>query len=152
MARQDHSEITAEQKDRFLERLAAGMSVQAAADTDAFKRRLYRLRAKDETFATEWATAYEEGSDALEAEAQRRAMEGVPRRQFKDGELVREEIVYSDMLLVKLLGARRPSVFKDNAKLEVTGKNDGPIQVEHRGVKLSDVFRVAREAGVEPAD
>jgi len=58
---------------------------------------------------------------------------------------------YSDTLLIFLMKARRPDKYRDNVKVEHAG-GDKPIVVEHRGVKLADVIRVAREAGVEPGD
>lgn len=154
MARQDHSPITGEQIDEFLNGLAQGSSVQAAAGSDAFRRRLYRLRKGDAEFARRWKEAYDEGTDALVHEARRRAVEGV--EDFKvigSGEFQREIKFrrYSDTLLMFLIKQRDPT-FRENARLEVTGTGGGPVQVEHRGVKLADVISVARAAGVESGD
>lgn len=60
--------------------LAAGIS----------KSHAYELRQRDEDFALRWADAIEEGTERLEEEARRRAMDG------------------SDTLLIFLLKARRP--------------------------------------------
>jgi hypothetical protein len=152
MARQDHSPVTDQQRDEFLAGLAAGKSIVSAAGNESLRRKLYRMRDTDREFATAWADAWNEGTDALVHEARRRAVEGVPRRSYdKDGNLIRDEIVYSDALLMFQIKQRDPS-YRDNVKIEHTGRDGGPVQLEHRGVKLADVFRVAREAGVEPGD
>ena len=154
MPRQDHTPLTGEQRDHFLERLAAGDSIIAAAQNESLRRKLYRAKDADTDFAKEWARAYQEGTDALTAEARRRAVEGVDEpRMIGHGENAELITVkrYSDPLLMFLIKQRDPS-YRDNAKLEVTGQGGGPVQVEHRGVKLSDIVRVAREAGVELGD
>jgi hypothetical protein len=125
MARQDHSDITPEQIDEFLDGLAQGKSVAEAAGGDAFRRRLYRLRAQDtpdaREFAQRWKDAYDEGTDVLEKEAQRRAVEGVDEPRMlgsgDNAELVQVR-KYSDTLMIFLLKARRPEKYRDNAKVE----------------------------------
>jgi len=146
------SATTARQKQAFLDALADGKTVIDAAKTAGRGRAtFYRLKDEDPDFAKLWAVAYEEGTDRLEAEAERRAVDGV-----EDFRVAGKEIIpvrkYSDTLLIFLLKARRPEKFRDNVKVEHTGDGGGPIEIEHRGVKLSDIVRVAREAGVELGD
>ena len=150
MARQDKTPVTDEQRDGFLAALAAGKSVVDAAGNESLRRKLYRLRDADDDFARDWAAAYKEGTDVLVAEARRRAIEGVDEpKVIGSGDYQREITVtrYSDTLLMFLIKQRDPS-YRDNHKIEVTGPGDGPVQVEHRGVKLSDILTAAREAGV----
>ena len=150
MARQDHTPVSGEQQARFLERLAAGDSIVDAAGNESLRRKLYRLKDADDDFAAEWARAYQEGTDALLKEARRRAVEGVEDvKVIGSGDQQREVTFrhYSDPLLMFLIKQRDPS-YRDNHKIEVTGKNDGPVQVEHRGVKLSDILTAARDAGL----
>lgn len=158
MARQDKTPVTEEQKEAFLDDLAAGKSIVDAAGTESLRRKLYRLRTDDQgaltDFGREWDQAYREGTDALIAEARRRAVEGVEDvKMIGKGDFQREVVFrhYSDPLLMFLIKQRDPS-FRDNHKIEVTGPDDGPVQVEHRGVKLADVLSVARQAGLEPGD
>jgi hypothetical protein len=133
--------VTDTTKQRFLDQLATGATVRNAAGDESTRRRLYELRHTDADFAAAWRTAEDEGTDLLEEEAQRRAVEGVPRETFdKDGNLIRRETVYSDTLLILLLKARRPEKYRDNAKVEHAGDPDKPVVVEHRGVKLSDII------------
>lgn len=149
-ARQDHTPLTDEQKTSFLEKLAEGQSIVGAAGDHATRRKLYRLRDGDADFAKEWAAAYKEGTDALVNEARRRAVDGVQDvKVIGSGEHQREVPVvhYSDTLLMFLIKQRDHS-FRDNSRVEVTGNDGGPVQVEHRGVKLSDILTAAREAGL----
>ncbi len=69
----------------------------------------YRERQRNPRFATAWDQAQEDAIEILEAEARRRAMS------------------MSDTLLIFLLKANRPAVYRDNARLELTGAAGGPI-------------------------
>jgi hypothetical protein len=149
-ARQDHEPVAEDVKAAFLERLAEGASIVDAAGSHAVRRKLYRLRDADPAFAAEWKTAYTEGTDALVKEARRRAVDGVEDvKVIGSGDMQREVPVvhYSDTLLMFLIKQRDPS-FRDNSRVEVTGGGGGPVQVEYRGVKLSDILTAAREAGL----
>jgi hypothetical protein len=69
--------ITRKHRKVFLERLAAGFSVTAAAaPTGKGKQRFYELRTADPDFAEEWRQAWERGADVLEDELLRAAREG----------------------------------------------------------------------------
>lgn len=72
----------------------------------------YRERQRNSSFAQAWDRADEDATEALEAEARRRAMS------------------VSDTLLIFLLKARRPALYRDNARLELTGAAGGPIQTQ----------------------
>src|SRR5262249_2040196 len=66
----------------------------------------------DEEFAQLWRDAVEEGIDRLEAEAIRRARDGIKRPVFYMGQVVGYVQEYSDTLLKFLLEAKRPSVYR----------------------------------------
>jgi hypothetical protein len=154
MAHRDLAPVTDQEKQAFLDRVAAGQSIVEAAGNESFRRKLYRLRDSDPDFAAEWKTAYQEGTDTLVAEARRRAVEGVEDvKMIGSGDMQREVPFrhYSDSLLMFLIKQRDPT-YRDNHKVEITGPNNGPVQVEHRGVKLTDVLTVARSAGVHTGD
>src|SRR5262245_54629185 len=113
--------------EKFLEAMADGACAKhAAAAAGVTRQAAYLYRKQDDEFAKAWAEAEEEGCDELEREARRRAVEGVPRPIFLDGQQVGVEIQYSDRLLEFLLKGRRREVFGD--KTEVTGANGGPIE------------------------
>lgn len=108
--------ITTQDEDRFLEGLSKGLSVlDASKASKASRDWLYNKRKTNEEFARRWDEAWDQGTDKLEAEAQRRAVEGVLKPVFQGGEevgLIRE---YSDSLLVFLLKSRRPQRYRETA-------------------------------------
>jgi hypothetical protein len=115
--------------ERFLSALREGRSVSAAAaDAGVSYRLAYYWRAKDAEFAKAWQEALEEGTDRLEDEARRRAVEGTTKPIYHRGERVGEVQVYSDALLMLLLRARRPDKYRD--RVEHTGKDGAPLEVK----------------------
>src|SRR5262249_55716546 len=53
---------------------------------------------------------------------------------------------------VFLLKARDPAKYLGNVKVADAGPVGGPVELEHRGVSLADLLRVARDAGLVGAD
>lgn len=89
---------------------AAGISRTAA----------YEWRENDEVFRAAWNEAMDEAADRAEREAWRRAVEGVDKpligRVGKDQDGVIEVVKeYSDTILLRLLGARRPTVWRERS-------------------------------------
>lgn len=89
-------------------------------------------RLSDPKFAEDCAVAIDAGTDLIEAEARRRAVTGIEKpvgfHQGKHlGVFARD---YSDSLLVLLLKARRPEMYRDGNKtgesrdVDVTGARD----------------------------
>jgi hypothetical protein len=118
--------LTRERREQFLKALAGtgivSVSVQIAGTS---RTRVYELRKRDTAFASAWDGAEEQAADALEAEAWRRAVDGVPEPLVSSGKVVRDDDGqplairrYSDNLLLALLKARRPERFKDRAVVE----------------------------------
>lgn len=104
-------------RERFLDALAEGMTVlDAAKHVSLNERTLYRWRQADADFAEKWVKAYEIGTDSLEAEAQRRAVEGVEKPVFYQGVQVGTVREYSDTLLIFLLKARNPSRYCERVR------------------------------------
>ena len=118
--------LTRERRERFLKALAeTGIVSAAVAIAGTSRTRVYELRKRDAGFALAWAEAEEVAADALEAEAWRRAVEGVPEPLVSAGRVVRDDDGaplairrYSDMLMLALLKARRPERFKDRQLVE----------------------------------
>jgi hypothetical protein len=108
--------LTKARQKRFLKALADTGNVTAAiAVAGTSRTRVYELRRTDPGFAAAWEEAEETAVDKLEAEARRRAIEGVPEPLVSAGRLVcgadGEPIAirrYSDNLLLALLRAHRP--------------------------------------------
>lgn len=107
---------TTARRARFLAELAKSGNISAAARGAGLSRsHAYALRASDPEFAAEWADALEEAVDSLEAEARRRAIEGVDSPHFHGGQLTGTVKKYSDSLLMFLLKAHRPERYRDRA-------------------------------------
>jgi len=111
-----------------LDLLRRGLTVSYAIQTLGLGRRAsYTLKEKSPTFAREWAEAIKAGTDFLEDEARRRAVEGVTKPVFYKGLECGSVQEYSDGLLQFLLKGRRPEKFRENIDLDVSGT----IQVEY---------------------
>lgn len=94
----------------FVERLTRGETITAASKAAGVCRKTaYNWRDSDKEFAEAWDDAIEVGTEKLETEATRRALDG------------------SDTLLIFLLKARRPKVYRERVSTEVTGPNGQPL-------------------------
>jgi hypothetical protein len=104
---------TPENKEIVLAMLANGATYGAAAAAiGAHRRTIIKWPDRDEEFAQRWHNVVEEGADRLEQEAIRRARDGVERPVFFQGRIVGYTREYSDLLLIKLLQAKRPGVYR----------------------------------------
>jgi hypothetical protein len=113
---------TASLDDRFLEAIAAGQTISAAASTSGYSRRaVYDRRKADAAFRERWDEAVAVAIERLEAEADRRAVEGVLEPVFYQGEECGQVRRYSDTLLIFRLKALRPEMYRERAAIEHTG-------------------------------
>jgi hypothetical protein len=138
----------AEARSRFLAMLTEGETVRDAVVECGYDRAtFYRWRDADSEFAAAWERAYTDGTDALEAEAQRRGMAGVEKPITVAGqrELVRE---YSDTLLIFLLKARRPDKYARFERPVGTPDNPLTVKVSRDADDLAGVAEVLAKAGV----
>jgi hypothetical protein len=95
-------------KSMFLASLSETGNVSASCRFAGISRQAaYEARKDDAVFAQGWGDAIEEGTDALEEIARKRAK------------------TESDTLLIFLLKAHRPKIYRDNLKLE----HDGGVDV-----------------------
>lgn len=118
---------------------------RAAKATRRHRSTWYRWRGERPDFAAAWAAALEHGTDALEDEAVRRAVEGVIKPVFHQGKRVGTLRVYSDSLLMFLLRARRPEKFADRAGTTSDSADDliarlkaGRARIEQRAGAMPD--------------
>lgn len=103
----------AERRAAFLGELSRGCSVGRAAFVAGISyKHAYFLRNTDPEFAADWDDAVEQGTDAIEDEARRRAVEGVQKPDYYQGEVVGYTTHYSDNILLSMLAARRPHKWK----------------------------------------
>jgi len=109
-------------EEKFLLHLAKTGNVTAACEVIGICRRTpYEWRDGCDDFARAWDSAVEIYVDTLEAEADRRAAQGVEQGVYFQGKRVAGERKYSDNLLMFRLKALRPEKYRDNAKLDVSG-------------------------------
>jgi hypothetical protein len=120
------NKLSVEKKLEFLSAMCDdGLTVFDAAERIGVSRvTLYKHRGLDPEFAAAWDKAYDDGTTVLEAEAQRRAVQGVTEAVYNKGVVVGHVQKYSDLLLIFLLKARAPQKFRDN--VDVTN-SDGSI-------------------------
>lgn len=115
----------------FLAALAeCGNARDAARQVGLSRSTVYQWRDTDAVFADAWAKAQRIGVEALEDEARRRAYSGVEEPVYQGGKLVGHVRKYSDTLLIFLLKGAKPETYRDNARIEHTGKDGGPIRTE----------------------
>lgn len=114
--------------DLFLRQLRSHGLVNSAATTAGVtKRTVDRLRESSAEFDYAVETALEEAADELELEARRRAVEGVEKGVWYQGEEVGTELQFSDSLLTTLLKAKRADEFAE--RKQITGAGGTPLTV-----------------------
>lgn len=120
----------------FLKAFAKCGVVTRAAEAVGIDRHLHAHWMRDDPeYAEAFADAQEQAADMLEAEAVRRATQGVMRLKFHNGEPIIDpqtgqqyaENEYSDTLLIFLLKGARPAKFRE--RREISGPDGGPIPI-----------------------
>lgn len=107
----------------FLKAFAeTGLVIEAAKKAKVSRSNVYDERQRNETFALAWAEIEEWTTEEMEQEAQRRAVRGVEEPIFYKGEIQGSVRKFSDTLLIFLLKARKPEVYRENVKVEHGGK------------------------------
>lgn len=126
-----------------------GTVVEACRQTGMVRSTVYRWRQDDKSFEVAWADIEEATTERMEREAYRRAVEGVVEPLVSAGKLVTDVRKFSDTLLIFMLKSRRPERYRDNVKVEHSGRvehtealPDDPAELE----RLADGLRERREA------
>lgn len=121
--------VTSRARASFLQHLQETGNVTASAKAAGFSRTAaYERRSVDPEFAAAWKEAEEIATDTLEAEARRRAIEGVEEPVYYLGKECGRIRKYSDRMLEILLKAHRPDKFRERISTELTGKDGGPVE------------------------
>ena len=112
----------------FLAAFAEHATVAAAAKAAHVGRRThYNWLETDDAYAARFKDVDESVTEALEAEARRRAQHGVDEPVHYQGKKVDTIRRYSDTLLIFLLKARRPEMYRERVDHSLTGPNGGPV-------------------------
>lgn len=121
-----------------------GNVTRAAAAAQCDRSTHYKIWLNNEEYREAFADAEEEAADHLISEARRRAVEGVKKLKFFQGQLIKipmrdadgnvmldadgnvmeepyVEHDYSDTMLIFLIKGARPEVYRDNVNMSVNG-------------------------------
>lgn len=123
-------------------RLSANISASARA-VSISSSAAYSLRERDADFRASWDEALEDAYDMLEAEARRRAFEGVDEPVFYQGMECGVIRKYSDSLAQFLLKGYRRKKFGD--KTELTGADGGALVIDDtaRASRIAQLMALA---------
>lgn len=144
--------ISKRDRERFLDHIAnGGTAREAARTTGRHHSTWYELAKTDDDFATAWKDAEDSGTRVLEGEAVRRAVEGYyVTRLDADGNVLWREHRHDNTLLTNVLKSRAPERWRENARLEIAGRDGGPVEIDsgYTPTTLRDVVALAGELGV----
>lgn len=116
----NRTKLTLIKRYAFLAALTEGHTVKhAAALCGVAPVTVYAHRNADPAFAALWDEALELGIQVMEQEARRRAVDGTDKMIVSAGKVLGMERQYSDALLMFLLKAKRPDVYRDTVNIEL---------------------------------
>lgn len=142
----------ADWRPKFLKAFAeTGLVTEAAAKAKVGRRTVYDERERNPDFAAKWAELEEWSTEEMEQEARRRAVLGVEKPIHYKGELVTHVREYSDTLLMFLLKARKPEMYRETLNLKHGGKvRHEVVEVPDDAERLGSVGRTLLEIGALP--
>lgn len=116
-------DVRGDWKKRFLKHFAETRSVARALElTPVDRSTAYTARKTDPEFGAAWLEVEDAMVDEMEAEAYRRAVEGVSKPVVSAGKYVTDVTEYSDSLLQFLLRHRRPDVYRERTEVQHSGE------------------------------
>jgi len=124
-----------------------GMEHTAAVTAGTTVRAVRKLAEMHDEFAYAIDAALEAAADKVEAEVRRRAVDGIEKGIYYQGDKVATEMQYSDSLLLALAKAKRRREFGDKA--EISGPGGAPLTVNIRSFTPPDV--AAANAAIDAA-
>ncbi len=132
-------------KARFLLALSEGLPILAAAKLAGVSSNAPAAeRRRDPEFAAAWLQAAAIGTERLEEEAARRAYHGTLEPVYHKGQICGYTRKYSDVLLIFLLKARKPEMYRDSDERGGAGSLSNSIKTAATAVA---VLNQMREAG-----
>lgn len=130
---------TAEKKARVLRGLAeTGYVAQACAEAGVGRRTAQEWCAADPAFKAAWDDALAAYAEALEAEADRRAVRGIDKPVHYQGKRIDTLKDYSDSLLVFRLKALKPDTYRERPPGAAPAAPGGSIALTINWVKPED--------------
>ncbi len=123
--------VTAKKREAFLADLSESGSVSHACTAAGMARwTAYRLRDRHPTFAQAWEEAVSAAIGRMEEEARRRAVDGTDEPVFYMGDEVGAIRRYSDVLLMFLMKAHKPAMYREKTIIE-GGDPTKPVTVAY---------------------
>lgn len=144
-------EQKAEAQAKFLQTFEQTANITVSAKAAHVSRTtVYHWLEHNGPFALSYHQAEAVANDVLEAEAYRRAVQGVEKKRtiYYKGDPVGEETVreYSDVLLIFLMKARMPDKYRETKVLQHTGADGRP------DIPLAVIDRIFSEADLDGDD
>ena len=126
-----YKKIRSPKKRAFLAAVARTGNVTIAAEIAHIARSAhYQWLEADPVYAAAFEDAMEQAAQRLEAEARRRAEEGVEEPVFYKGKKCGVIRKYSDTLLIFLMKGAMPDKYKERTSTELTGAGGKDLRVE----------------------
>ena len=114
-------------KELFLRQIEKTGNIQTSCNATGVGRATHQAWFKDdEKYRADFEASYGVYLDAMEREADRRALRGVLRPIYQNGKLVGHERRFSDVLLMFRLNGERAKKYRQ--RIEHTGEGGGPIE------------------------
>ncbi|MHB0939000.1 MAG: terminase [Armatimonadota bacterium] len=111
---------TAKKNQLFFDALADGKTVTLAAKLAGYTRcMVYEWKHDDLAFSGRWDDALKVALERMEAEADRRALQGVLKPVFQGGKKVGTVRVFSDTLLIFRMKALDPDKYRENSSVNL---------------------------------
>jgi hypothetical protein len=142
--------LTAKKRRQFIKSLRNSGNITNAARAIGISRQTaYNFRKENPRFAAAWNNAIQEHLDQVEEELRRRACDGVDEEVYYQGTVCGAVKKYSDTLLMFYLKARRPEVFSEKVRQEITGKDGAAIEIsslstEQKLARIAELLELAR--------
>jgi len=123
------------------------MVTAACAEIGISRQTVYMERQRNEDFAVAWADVEERSTERMEAEAYRRAVEGVATPMVSAGRLVTTVQTYSDGLLQFMLKARRPEKYRERVDVAHSGGIEQRVKVDLSKLDPDELDTLERISG-----
>ena len=115
---------------KFLEVLEhKGNVSEACRAAKVARRTVYEAKERHEDFAASWQESLAVAVDAIEAEAHRRAVAGIDKPIFFQGDQCATVKEYSDTLMLSLLKAHLPDKYRERRDVTVGNPDGTPLKV-----------------------
>lgn len=140
--------LTPERLSAFCAALAETGQVSKACTAVGISRQTaYGWREDLPAFAEAWDRASKISTSVLEDEAVRRANEGWDEPVYHQGVQCGTVRKYSDTLLIFSLKARDPAKYRENTRMELTGADGGPVEIDDKdaAARIAKLMALAQQ-------